>query len=157
MPAAEPVVAGRDGRGRLRLLALTVASLVAAIGVWVAVGTTEAGALAAILLVGSAGVCLTLAVWRRPHSFEATVDGLRFQDGGKVFGERYLVPWREVAGLGTQPARGGKLRLVYQRRGGGRWLRLPTPPMEAGRALATVEAIESVRPPAPNRAAAARG
>ncbi len=147
-PAVVPeavVAAGRDGRGRKRLLAVTAASLVAAWLVWKLAGSTEAGSLAVMLLVLASMLCLALAVWRRAHSFKATPDGLRFQDGGKAFGETYLVGWPEVKGLGTQPTRGGKERLVYQRRGSERWVRLPTPPAEPDRAQAMLRAIEAMR------------
>ena len=143
-PDGEFILAqGSNGRGRGRLIAIGVASGVAAMVIGLLAGSTEVGAVATGLLVISAAICLPLAVWRQHRSFLATRDGITLRVGSAMFGETYLVPWRDVQWLGVTPYRGGRGRVAIKQCGMGRRTILPM----AAVALAEAESIvETLRP-----------
>ncbi len=66
----------------------------------------------ACLIAGIAAV--GLAFWRRSKRFELRREGIKIQDGGRVFGESTVLPWQTVRRLGGRKMRGDRVVLYYQ-------------------------------------------
>ena len=108
----DPMVFARGSTGGRRL-AVALAGLASAA---VALACFAVGHGVGLVLAGvPAAALLSVAAWRRGRGFEVRREGVRLLDGGRLFGERTLVPWESVVWFGTRPARTpGRVRLAYR-------------------------------------------
>ena len=103
---------GRSGGRRWLWVGIGALMLVLA---WIALefGGDFGVAVALAMFLGGP-TAIVAAFWRRSKRFEIRREGIKIQDGGRVFGESTLIAWPSVRRLAARRMRGDRVLLYYQ-------------------------------------------